>query len=401
MSLKKKIEFLSKNPLFPLRLFNLVRRLKKIKKNGRQVWILQCDFKGHFPYLKPYWEYARKRNDVEIFFSFGISDQEKPTQFLIENRIPADRILDPIDLVAQSSWDVYVSPTEWGNVFPKNSDCIRTQIFHTLADKGLEYSDELLKFNTIFANGPIHHEFLEKYIFSKYPGSKEKSKVFNIGYAKIDELFDDSVSDRELKKSFNINDNENRKVILYAPNWEAGSALRTYGEDVFKELSKMDDFIILIKLHYMSLLNPSWIYATGGTDWKSILDIYRKYQHIRIMENTNINACLRISDIMLTDYGGASLEFITMDKPVVYLDCPGFFDERGHDVFEKNARETGHLINEVSQIPLTIRNAIKDNDPECRSKRRILCQKLLYNPGKAAAAGYTTLLECARKPKVE
>jgi hypothetical protein len=394
MSLKEKIDFLLKYPSFPIKLINLHRTLKKLKTK-KQVWIFQCDFKGHYPYLKPYWEHAKKTDSVEIFFCFAPSDHEKPTKFLIENGISPDRILEPIDLVTFTNWDVYISPTEWGNFFPKNKDAIRAQIFHTLADKGLEYSEELLKFNTIFANGPLHHEFLDKYVFSKYPDAKKQIKVCNVGYAKVDDLFSNQISIDQIKEQFKISPDDKRKIVLYAPNWEAGSALRTYGEDVFKELSQMDNYLVIIKLHYMSLLDPTWEHATGGVDWKSILIKYSKHSNIRIAENTNINSCLRVADLMLTDYGGASLEFLTMDKPIVYLDCPGFFDDRGHDVFENKARNTGYIIDNVLNIKTTINSALTEENSDHKEKRRELSSIMLYNQGKAASIGFDTLFNLA------
>lgn len=395
MSVKKRIDFLLKNPLFPIRLLNLRARLRRIKRGNRQTWIFQCDFKGHFPYLKPYWEIAKQNGAVEVFFCFGTTEQEKPTQFLIGNGVPSDRILDPIDLVLGSNWDVYMSPTEWGNIFPANRDCLRAQIFHTLADKGLEYSDELLKFNTIFACGSLHHEFLEKYIFSKHPGAREKCTVHDIGYAKIDDLYNDALDTKEIKRSFGIPENDLRPVVLYAPNWEAGSALRTYGEAVFRELAIMKEYIVLIKLHYMSLLNPAWHYATGGVDWKAVITPYGEHPHVRIVADTNINRCLKVADLMLTDYGGASLEFLTMDKPIVYLDCPGFFDERGHDVFEKKARDTGYIIDNAGKIAETVRRALLEDNAAHRELRRELSAGMLYNRGTAAAAGFSALLQSA------
>ena len=78
--------------------------------------------------------------------------------------------------------------------FPANSDAFRVQIFHTLADKKLEYGQELLKFNVIFANGPVHHQFLDKYVFKPFPKAETKCKVINSGFSKIDNLFNDFYS---------------------------------------------------------------------------------------------------------------------------------------------------------------------------------------------------------------
>ena len=94
-------------------------------------------------------------------------------------------------------------------------------------------------------------------------------------------------------------------------------------------------------------------------DWDKILEPYKKYENVRIINDQSINPWLFLADLMVTDYGGASLEFICMDKPVVYLDCPEFFDMRGHDIFEKKARETGYIINDPAKLLDTIEKDIK------------------------------------------
>jgi hypothetical protein len=398
MGLKEKFRFLKNNLDFPVKLLKLKKKLSQSRSAGKQVWVFQCDFKGHYPYLEPFYNYGKSKSDVEIYFAIGFSKNDNPAPFLISQGISAKKILQPIDYLRFTKWDAYVSPTEWGNVFPGNSDAFRVQIFHTLADKKIEYSNELLKFNVIFANGPVHHEFLDKYIFNLYPESRKKINVINAGYAKIDNLFNNYYSKKELKKEININVDDNRKIILYAPNWEATSALYKYGNQIIDILSQ-SNHLILIKLHYMSLIAKEDHDATISSenhfkftkvwvDWRKKLEPYNKYENIRIINDQNLNPWLYLADLMVTDYGGASLEFVCMDKPVIYLDCPEFFDMRGHDVFEKQARETGFILDDPERLLDTIEKALdKDSDPHSKIRKKMK-KRLLYNPGTAAINGF-------------
>jgi len=390
MGLARKIEFLFRNPFFPIRLFSLRRKLKKFKSEDKQTWIFQCDFAGHYSYLRPYYEYAEQIGGVEVFFTVGNTQQKSPRSYLLEQGVPPSRILEPIDFVLHSDWDAYVSPTEWGNGFPLNKNALKVQIFHTLADKKMEYGVELLKFDIIFANGPIHHEFLSKYVFNKFEGSKEKCKVCNVGYAKIDNLFDGTLQEKIIRQKLSIADDDLRPIVLYAPNWEASSALRLYGEEVFQKLVQ-DEYIVLIKLHYMSFLSIDYEYATGGVDWKQVLEKYAVEDNIRVLDSQDINQYFVVSDLLLTDYGGASLEFLSMNKPIVYLDCPQFFEERGKDVFEYKARETGIIIDTIDDIIPAIQKSLV-SDALFTEKRKELAQKLLYNPGKAAKIGFNVIM---------
>lgn len=398
MGLYEKIKFIADNPGFPFKLARLKREFKQKKESGKQVWVFQCDFKGHYPYLKPYYDYAKGVDNVDIYFAWGYTKNENPGQFLIDQGIPADRILDPIDYVRFLDWDVYISPTEWGNVFPQNESCLRVQIFHTLADKNMEYSLALLNFNTICANGPIHHEFLDKYVFSQFPDGKKNCRVINTGFAKIDNLFDSTYNRESLKSQLSITDD--KPIILYAPNWESTSALHKYGEDVFKFLS-LADCTIIVKLHYMSLLSAEDHQATlsednhpdGGfdwVDWRKIIGKYKREGSFILVEDQTINPYLYLADLMVTDYGGASLEYMAMNKPIIYLDCPEFFDMRGHHIFENEARNTGYLIDEPSRLPDTIHQALSGDDG-FEQKRVQMARKLLYNPGEAAKTCFETL----------
>jgi CDP-Glycerol:Poly(glycerophosphate) glycerophosphotransferase len=389
MGLFEKAKFIFAYPDFPIKLAKLKSALKKLRGSGRQAWVFQCDYEGHYSYLKPFFEVSKDYDDVEIFFAIGYSKkQDNPKGFLINQGIPAENILDPVDYVALTDWDVYMSPTEWGNIFPKNKDALRVQIFHTLADKKIEYSKELLAFNIIFASGPVHHEFLEKYIFEPYPEGRKKCDVIDTGFAKIDELFDGTYARETLKAQFAIDPQDKRKIVLYAPNWEITSALNKYGESVFEVLSR-SDYIVLIKLHYMSLISKGKNPLAGEVNWNKILDKYRNYENIRIVEEKNINPCMVLADLMVTDYGGASLEFICMDKPIVYLDCAEFFDLRGHDIFEKEARKTGDIIDDIAILPETIKNALA-SDPHIEARREMI-KRLIYNPGTAARTGFSVL----------
>lgn len=402
MGLKEKIHFLMDYPDFPLKMLQLRRNVKKSRKAGKQLWVFQCDFKGHYPYLEPLYNFCKQRTDIEIYFAIGYSKQDNPTTFLLSQGIPKERIIEPIDCIRFTYWDVYVSPTSWGNILPSNPDAYKVQIFHTLADKNLLYGVELLKFNVIFANGPIHLQFLEKYVFSQYEGSREKCLVINSGFAKIDNLFNGTYSKTELKDRINIDKDDNRKIVLYAPNWEATSALYRYGEDIFKELAE-SDYLVLIKLHYMSLISKEDHDATLSSenhgeftkewiDWRSILHKFSQYENVRILNDQDITPWLFLSDLMITDYGGASLEFLCLDKPIIYMDCPDFFALRGQDIFEYEARSTGLILDNHQELISSMDRILKEKNDKHAPIRKEMIKKLIYNPGKAAQKGCETLI---------
>ncbi|MBE0673004.1 MAG: CDP-glycerol glycerophosphotransferase family protein [Anaerolineales bacterium] len=278
-----------------------------------------------------------------------------------------------------------MSPTSWGNIFPKNDDCPRIQIFHTMADKNLQYGENLLKFNSIFVCGPVHHEFLKKYLFDPFPMAKEQCATFDVGYAKIDALINGSYDHTQLRTRLNIPEEDKRKIVLYAPNWEHTSALYKYKDRVF-EVMKNTDYIFLVKLHYMSLLPEDKWEFVEYVDWKSLLDRYANVENMRVIYDTSIDPYLSLSDLMITDYGGAAYEFMCTGKPIVYLDCPEFFEMRGKDIMEYWSRESGYLVSDVEQLPDTLETALKGDAAKVRIQTEMV-DTLCYNRGVSAEAG--------------
>lgn len=408
MGFREKLTFMLLHPRFLIEHVYLQKELLSHRRRKKQTWLFQCDYEGHYPYLRPYVDLANAHDGIELYITYGRPRDVALERYLVTNGFPSRRIIHPVDHVRFSLFDVYVSPTEWGNCFPWNNDVIRVQLFHTLGDKGIEYGDELLNFDVIFANGPVHHDFLDKYVFSRHPSARQACKVINVGYAKIDDLFDGTYNRENLLENLGFSSSETRKVILYAPNWESSSALAKYGERVF-DLLAGTGHILLIKLHYMSLIspadhrglfiqNPDRSDVAPWKDWRTILNRYRLLDNVRVIDDQNINPYLFLADLMVTDYGGASLEFMTMNKPIVYLDCPEFFEIRGQDIFEKQARETGMITDDIASLGHTIDLALQDPEPY-RSKRRELLSKLLYNPGNAARAGFRVLYDMVRQQK--
>ncbi len=390
MGFSEKLKFVASNPKAMLEYLGLEKRLSQNRKNGIHNFLFQCDAKGHFPYLKPYCQALKCREDVDIYVTGANLDGEVAS-FLVRNGFEPDHIIEHNSLVRLTEWDLYMSPNSWGNIFPKNDDCPRIQIFHTMADKNIQYGENLLKFDTIFVCGPIHHEFLKKYLFDPFPEAKGKCRTFDVGYAKIDALVNGSHDHDQLRKNLGIPDGDKRKIVLYAPNWEKTSALYKYGESVFKVM-KDTEHIFLVKLHYMSLLPRERCKIEDPVDWKPLLDKYAVAENIRITYQNDIDPFLSLSDLMVTDYGGAAFEFMCTGKPIVYLDCPEFFEMRGREIMEYWSRESGHLVSDIERLPETIGLALKGDETKVRLQKEMI-DRLLFNPGRGAEAGVKVIFE--------
>lgn len=351
--------------------------------------MFQCDAKGHFPYLKPYYDALKRNSNVDVFFTGANLDGV--SLFLSQNGVSPDRIIEFNSLVKLTDWDIYMSPTSWGNIFPKNGNCRRIQISVALAEKNIQLGQNLMNFDTIFMNGPSHHEILKRILFDPFPESRTRCNTYNVGFAKIDALLSGYYDHGTLRKELNISDDDHRKIILYAPNWEDTSALYKYKESVF-EVLKNTDYITLIKLHYISMLSAKKADSTDKVDWKSLLWRYEKEENMRIIYDASIDPYMSLSDLLITDYGGAALEYMCTGKPIIYMDCPEFFEKRGKELMEYWSRESGYLVSNAERIPEAIGTALKGDAGKAGLQTDIV-ESLLYNRGKAAEAGIRVIFD--------
>jgi hypothetical protein len=340
--------------------------------------------------LKPYYDALIGNSNVAIYFT-GANLGCEVNPFLLKNGVRPDRIIEFNSLVKLTEWDIYMSPTSWGNIFPKNRNCHRIQISVALAEKNIQLGQNLVNFDTIFVNGPSHHEILKRILFDPFPKSRQLCNTFNVGFAKIDALMNGYYDHGIIRKELGIADDDHRKIILYAPNWEDTSALYRYKERVFEVLKKTD-YIVLIKLHYISMLSAGKEKSDDNVDWKNLLWRYEHIENMRIIRDASIDPYMSLSDILLTDYGGAALEFMCTGKPIVYLDCPEFFEKRGKDIMEYWSRESGHLVSDVERIPEAIGRALKGDAGKARLQAEMV-EQLLYNRGRAAEAGIRVIFD--------
>ena len=398
MGISEKINFVVRHPKAVADYFHLERQLSRNRKEGIYNFLFQCDAKGHFPYLNPYYDVLKSNKNVDVYFSGANLDGDVST-FLMNNGVSSDRIIRHNSLVKLTDWDIYMSPTSWGNIFPKNKNCFRIQISVALAEKNIQPGENLINFDTIFVNGPTHHDVLKRILFDPFPAAKTRCKTFDVGFAKIDQLLNGYYDHETIRKILKIAGGDSRKIILYAPNWENTSALYKYRDSVFEVLKKTD-YIILIKLHYISMLSAEKLDSTGDLDIRRLLDRYGQEENMRIIRGASIDPYMSLSSLLITDYGGAALEFMCTGKPIVYLDCPEFFDIRGKDILEYRSRDSGYLISDVERLPETVEYALRGDASKVRAQAELV-DRLLYNRGSAAEAGIRVIFEqlLARKSR--
>ena len=285
---------------------------------------------------------------------------------------------------------------------PKNS--IKIMVGHGQPNKFSNWAEENLKaFDVYFLYGPLLRDLFEM-IKTEKPQSTSHIELMNIGYPKIDDLFQ-----LKYKREVVLSDlglNPALPTILYAPAWDPGGSLRTYGIQVIESLLAIPDVNVVVKLHPISLgrpQDPHYEFYTGGVDWIDRFRPFEKHTSFCHVTNYSINPILAAADVMVTDFSGVALEFMTQDRPVVYIDCPEFYEktlkEWGQDPeLSKNderlnaGRNVGVVVKDISKLSDVVMDSLR-NPAALSAKRKALMERFLYNPGRGAATAAEAVLK--------
>lgn len=302
---------------------------------------------------------------------------------------------------------LYISPHIYSHI-PKKTISIHISHnqpvkFTTLPKKQFE------KFDYHFTVGPLHYQQCV-YTKKKYSIDISLDHFKKVGYPKSDKLYSltNEKSLNEIGNALKID--LTKKTILYAPSWEDGLSLREQGNAIFSVLSKMKSYNVLIKLHpvsYTKKSSPNYKLYTGENNWEEIVDKYCIYTHMKHILDFESEKYVAIADIMISDISGIALEFMSIKKPVIFIDSPNFFTKNKHlynydGEFAENfilknplvnaGRHAGYLIKKISNIPMAVNYLLKH--PYYKNIERLnIAKNLRYNPGKSTISSVNEILK--------
>ncbi|MBL0109140.1 MAG: CDP-glycerol glycerophosphotransferase family protein [Ignavibacteria bacterium] len=376
----------------------IIDRLK-----GKKIIILDIEELTFIPYIFPIVESLKKKSSG---ISYYIATHYKGHDEFRKFKIPANRQFG-VNLSRNiSEADIFLSPHIYG-VGNKNS--IRIHINHNQPVKYESYQkNDFQNFDIHFLTSPLHRQQTENTI-KMYKLEAQNIKLYETGYAKSDDLLSGKFCRNEILKELNLD--PLLKTVLYAPSWDEGLSLRAFGEKVIGEILKIKNINLIVKLHPISYCpedGPNYEFYTGGINWIEKLKRFESNENFRHVPSNNIDSLLEASDVMVTDLSSVALEFIILDKPVIYIDCPEFFEKTlkktysnfGNTTaeFVKNdpkanaGRHVGLVVNETGQLKQAIVRSL-ENPEEFSDKRKEFSKMLIYNPGKAADTAASAIME--------
>ena len=378
---------------------------------GRKIVILNIGEINLLQYTLPIAEAIAAMTDRVAFYTstntvYLNSPEMEPLRTLERKRYL--KIYTPYLFMA----DIFIS-AQIVDIGPKKA--FKINIFHNQPVKHEIYpKDKFINFHAHFVLGRLTLQMIRETIVQNKL-DKSDYRIFSIGYPKSDRLIRGEYDRDSILSEMGLD--PRRPTILYSPSWDEGMSLRTRGEAIIDQVLSMNVNLI-VKLHPVSFTPRSheFFYSfTGGVEWEKRLSRYTAHNNFRnIVSFGNINPLLAASDVMITDISSVAYEFIVLDKPVIYMECPEFFNKTlvknfggwgniDPDYLKSNpltnaGRHVGFVVEHTEDLPAFLQRCI-DNPKELSGKRQEMSRMLLFNPGHASEAAAETILALIQRNK--
>ena len=265
-------------------------------------------------------------------------------------------------------------------------------LFHSMVSTHLVYRRSAFEhFDSIFCVGNYQLDEIRR--TEKLYNLKPKNLI-RYGYGHLDNLLE-KYSTRILSPK----NNGNKLHVLLAPSWSNASLFEDIAEKVID---------ILLQEGYKVTFRPHLM--TQKKSKKKINEIIEKFSDNEsfLLEQNILNFdSFLFSDIMITDWSGAALEFaFAFEKPVLFIDMPKKINnpeyEKTHKVpIEVSIREKiGKIIlpTELELIPNEIEILYKQTK-ELRDKITKIRNELIFNIGESKKDGVKEIIKLLNEKK--
>jgi YidC/Oxa1 family membrane protein insertase len=223
-------------------------------------------------------------------------------------------------------------------------------MFHSLISAHMaDFENSYDHYDSILCAGP--HQMKEIQRREELADLKPKHLVAH-GYHRLEQLF----ARQEKKLQHGVKEPVH---VLLAPSWGEQTILNTCGEALVRVLLDAG-FKVTLRPHYQThIVTPDVV--------DRILDRFSDHEHFRFVDRMAEDDSLFDSDLMITDWSGAGMDYgLGLEKPVLYIDLPpktrnDSWPDLGIEPFEIMVRtKIGALLSPdcLSDAPATIRRLL-------------------------------------------
>lgn len=374
------------------------REMHGARARGASVVVFHICSVGQVQFMAPiYREFKSRQVNAVCYLACDYDLGRVP----LDMDIPASNIITSAVVEQMLGIDIFLQAEIYGRG-PKGAT--RVFVGHGQPNKITNWSHENLKsFDYYFLYGQLTREMFEV-IMADRPESTKHIKLANVGYPKLDDQVNGRYHREETLRQVGLD--PSRRTVLYAPAWDPGGSLQTHGTRVVQEILEAADVNVMAKLHPCSLEppgSPHYQWYTGGVNWLAEFRKLETNPRFRFVDAWLVNPILAATDVMVTDFSGVALEFMLLDRPVIYIDCPEFYEKtlpswncdpetaKNDDRFNAG-RNAGRVIGNLSELGGAIRHGL-EHPEELSDKRKALMKRFLYNPGQGAKTTVDVVLK--------
>lgn len=353
-----------------------------------KIKIMFCSFPDYSSNAKPLYEYMKKRYKDSMNMAWAVLSDES-VEKLSKMGIEAYKIGTDEYFEYAKNTDVFFS-THCNITGERNEKSIYVELWHGISSKHIgNLSDNMTEddrkwYNHLRKNIDymvVPSDFWRVIFSTRF--NIEYNRTVSLGYPKLD-YFVYSDSRNNLSKVLDIDITKYNKIIYYMPTFRKGCNreqesqininnifnLEPYKEQELVKFLKDNNYLLCIKKHPSEELDINYI---EGDNIKIITE--EKLNS----NNISLNEIMNAADLMITDYSSLGIEFIFLNKPVIYLvnDVEEYRKNRGITFNNSDFWMPGARVKKIDELTSSISNAL-NNSSNYSYKKDMLEKKKLW-----------------------
>lgn len=337
-----------------------------------KIKIMFCSFPDYSSNAKPLYEYMKKRYKDSMNMAWAVLSDES-VEKLSKMGIEAYKIGTDEYFEYAKNTDVFFS-THCNITGERNEKSIYVELWHGISSKHIgNLSDNMTEddrkwYNHLRKNIDymvVPSDFWRVIFSTRF--NIEYNRTVSLGYPKLD-YFVYSDSRNNLSKVLDIDITKYNKILYYMPTFRKGcnreqeSEINTnniFNLESYKEQELIDflhkkNYLLCIKKHPSEELNLNYI------ECDNIKNITEEKLNLN---NITLNEIINAADLMITDYSSLGIEFVFLNKPVVYLvnDIEEYREKRGITFNNSNFWMPGFRVKKLNELIFSIENSLSND----------------------------------------
>jgi CDP-glycerol glycerophosphotransferase (TagB/SpsB family) len=234
-------------------------------------------------------------------------------------------------------------------------------INHGESDKSSDHSNQVKAYDYIFVHGPNGYNNYIKYLIKL-----DNDQLVQTGRPQLDFI-----------KPINL-DTKGKKVVIYAPTWEAThksmryTSIDIYGQQIVDTILDSDQYFFIYKPHPNIGANDNNVKKINNY----IINRTKESEFALTITNEDVNNIYPLVDFAIFDMSSIMTDYLNVDKPFILADV---FDPEVHNVSEYNVlKACNRLTNDNIDNLLEVIETEILNDP-LKEKRAEIKELYLGN----------------------